>query len=235
MIIKTMIEGLARISEQLRLTVWDWWTASQLGAEVATPNKGDRERRTKIQSFSPEHTADLQVWFDVDRRALDPDFLSDPTRTKAERRAKAIRSPLFPTANGGFHTRSSVVDRWYRPAMKAAGLPTRTHYLRHAGVSSFLSHLRRREDLTPEQKKAVALQFAIDMGWKWPERMLEGYSAPERQIAKIEARKTWREERQKGLEALLSGLGSVEQDRRPEAANDMARSSIMRHILKEAA
>lgn len=224
MMFKTMVEGLARITEQINLTVWDWWTASRFGDSVQTTNKGRGKRRTKLQDFSPEHVVELLVFFDTERRLLDPEgwgvsewreYLEDETKTKKERRAKAMKAPLFPNARKTFHTRSGVVDQWYRPAMKANGLPTRTHYIRHCGVNSFLAFIRRRTDLTPEEKGAERLQFARDMGWAWPLVMLARYSGPERHTARVEARREWRAERRVNLELLEGGLGSVAEDEEP--------------------
>lgn len=239
--IKTMIEGLARISEQCRITVWDYWDASRFGDAIDTTNKGEGDARVKVQVFSLEHVGELLIFFDGPRRALDPegwgleewrDYLSDETLPLRIRKAKAMASPLFPKQNGGFYAKSGVVDRWYRPAMKAAGLPTRTHYMRHAGVNAFLAWIAQQE-MTEEQKDAARLEFARGMGWKWPEVMLARYSLPERRHAAFEVRRSWLAARVENEKALADGHGRPPAEVVPMSAADRSMSRLVKFRCNE--
>lgn len=237
MMIKTMAEGLARISEQCRLSIWDYWEASGFGDAIDTTNKGDGDRRVKVQVFSAEHVGEILLFFDGDRRKLDRDgwglnewraFLTDESIPLRIRKAKAIASPLFPNAAKGFYDRSGVVDVWYRPAMRAAGLPTRTHYLRHCGVNNFLAYIAARDDLTAAEKDAARLEFAKSMGWKWPEVMLARYSLPQRRHAAFEVRRGWLDHRAKHDEAITEGLGRPPSEVIPMTGADKPMSRLMK-------
>lgn len=238
MMIKTMIIGLARIREQANLSLLDWWEESEFGEAIATTSKGTRRRRIKAQRFTPEHREELVAYFDGDRQRLDPNgwtleewtsFMRDPTVRVSVRRRAAANAPLFPTARGRFYSRSGILDYWYRPAMKAAGLPTRTHYIRHCGVNDFLAYVEGRSDLTHEEKEAARLTFARDMGWKWPEAMLEHYSLPQRKEAEIAASASWLRDRHERLNDLRSGIGNVVSLPEPVTKNDRGLSRLMRH------
>lgn len=244
MMIATMIEGLARISEQIALSVLDWWDETMFGQAIATTSKGRRRRRVKAQRFTPQHHAALVEYFDTARTRLDPNgwtleqwraFLTDPTIGKAERRRAAARAPLFPNARGGFYSRSGVLDHWYRPAMRAAGLPTRTHYIRHCGVNDFLAYIEARPDLTAEEKIAARLAFAKAMGWKWPEAMLERYSLPQRKEADIAATADWLQDRHARLNDLRSGAGTVVPIAPRVPGGERGLSRLVRHRVAQAA
>ena len=245
MMIKTMIVGLARIREQANLSILDWWEESEFGEAIATTSKGTGRRRIKAQRFTPEHREELHVYFDGDRRRLDANgwgieewtqFLRDPTVRVSVRRRAAANAPLFPTARGGFYSRSGILDYWYRPAMKAAGLPTRTHYIRHCGVNDFLAYIEARSDLTHEEKEAARITFARDMGWRWPLAMLEHYSLPQRKDAEIAASSSWLRDRHDRLNDLRKGLGNII-NIKPESITKSERdlSRLVRHRVAMAA
>lgn len=238
MMIKVMIEGLARILEQCRLTVWDWWKASQFGETILTTNKGCGKRRTKVQTMSLALVGELLLYFDMERRELDPDgwglddwrdFLTDATISPRVRMAKALRAPLFPNRSKRFHTRSGVIDVWYRPAMNRAGLPTRTHYIRHCGVNDFLAWVEARTDLTVAQVHAGKLAFAKDMGWRWPLVMLERYSLPQRREAAISLRRAWTTDRIHKLALIHEGLGRPAPAVLPPTRADKPMSRLFRY------
>ncbi|QXQ07294.1 hypothetical protein KX816_04485 [Sphingosinicellaceae bacterium] len=223
MMIKLMIEGLARIAEQIRLNLWDWWNASQFGSLIETTNKGGRGRRTKQQAITSALVAELLHYANNERVLLDRNgwsldrwrqFLTDPTRSMKERRMAAKKAPLFPARHKGFYSRSGVIDNWYRSAMRVAGLPSRTHYLRHSGVNDFLAYIEARDDLTPEEKRAAKLEFAKSLGWAWPEAMLERYSLPARKAAQLVTATEWLAHRHRQQELIMAGLG-----RPPRAAS----------------
>jgi len=242
--VKVLIEGLSRIAEQINISVWDWFE-SDFGESFAMTNKGRRKKRVKTQWITPGLVAELHEFFDGARRALDPngwgidqwrEFLTDPTISKAQRMKAAKAAPLFPSKSGGFYSRSGVLDVWYRPAMRSAGLPTRSHYPRHCGVNHFLAYVDARPDLTNDEKQAAKLAFARSMGWKWPDVMLDRYSLPQRRSAEITATREWRLDMRKHLQDLASGIG------RPPLVhplqptqNDVQLSRLARHRMKEAA
>lgn len=217
----TQIEGLARISEEVAISVLDWWQ-SQFGHTLATPNKGDGNARTKLQVLSDLWVGEEHLYFDNERRELDPDgwgiaewrdYLLDEKIPEAVRHAKATRSPLHPNQRGGFYSRSGYADYHYAPAMKAAGLPTRTHYPRHCGVNDFVNYVNSRTDLSSEEKADRLLVFARSMGWKWPEVTIATYSLPARQNEMFEVQREWaamRRSRPSELLAAGAGLPRVE-------------------------
>lgn len=241
MMIKVMIEGLARIAEQIRISIWDWWNASQFGSAIDTTNKGGRGRRTKQQAISDELVAELTRFGDEERAALDPlgrtladwrEYLTNPAIPMKERRKAAKKAPLFPARHKGFYSRSGVIDVWYRPAMQAAGLPTRTHYLRHSGVNDFLAYIDARPDLTPEEKDAAKLEFGRAMGWKWPLAMLERYSLPARKAAQVAAAADWLAQRRQQQEAIVAGLGRPAPATKP-TSNDRQLSRLVKYSMSE--
>lgn len=216
MMIRLMIEGLARIAEQIRISIWDWWKASQFGNQIDTTNKRSRGRRVKLQSITDELVAELLKFGNNERVALDErgwtldqwrTFLTNPTISMKERRIAAKKAPLFPARHKRFYSRSGVIDNWYRPAMQAANLPSRTHYIRHSGVNDFLTYIDGREDLTPAEKDAAKLEFGKAMGWKWPLAMLQRYSLPARKAAQLVAATDWLAHRRQQQELIAAGLG----------------------------
>ena len=240
MMIKTMIEGLARILEQINLSLLDWWEESEFGESIATTSKGRRRRRVKAQHFTPQHHAELVDFADDARKSLDPNgwgleewraFLTNPNIKPSVRKKAARNAPLFPNARGRFYSRSGVLDHWYRPAMRKAGLPTHSHYLRHCGVNDFLAYIDSRPDLTTEEKRAAKLAFGRRMGWKWPEVMLERYSLPQRKEAEIASSADWLRDRRARLDDLRSGLGLVTAATMPVASTDRQLSKLFRHRL----
>ena len=158
-------------------------------------------------------------------------FLSDPRIPLKDRQRVARQAPLFPNHRGGFYTRSGFVDTWYRPAMKAAGLPTRTHYPRHCGINDFLTYVRGL-DISEPLKQLYRLEFAKSIGWKWPLVMLERYSLPERRQAQISVARAFHQQRSEMLAALAGGAGSILTSPPPAPVSKLARFTSPR---KEAA
>jgi hypothetical protein len=187
MLIDLMIEGLARLSEQIALTLKDWWDASEFGEQVNTPNKGDDYARTKVQVFSAAYAASLRIY--VNEQRIDwCELAGGERRTLNDFRrlaqggdlAALELEPLFTNAKGGFFSQSGVGDYYFRPAMEDAGLiGVTSHAIRHAGVNAFFEWLAVQE-MPKEEKEALKLEFGLYMGWKWPEKMLEHYSEVER-------------------------------------------------------
>jgi hypothetical protein len=216
MMIKVMIEGLARIAEEIRVSIWDWWNASQFGNQIDTTSKRSRGRRVKVQSITDELVTELSEYGNKERVVLDERgwsieqwraFLTDSTISMKERRIAAKKAPLFPARHKRFYSRSGVIDNWYRPAMRIAKLPTRTHYIRHSGVNDFLTYIDARHDLDPAEKDAAKLQFGQTMGWRWPLAMLERYSLPARKAAQLVAATDFLTHRRKQQELIAAGLG----------------------------
>lgn len=187
MLVDLMIEGLARLSEQIALTLKDWWDASQFGEKINTPNKGDDYARTKVQVFSAAYAARLRLYVDMQR--IDKNELAgNERRTLADFRrlaeggdlAALEAEPLFTNAKGGFFSQSGVGDYYLRTAMDEAGLlGVSSHAIRHAGVCAFFAWVAA-QDMPKAEKDELKMQFGIYMGWKWPEKMLEHYSETER-------------------------------------------------------
>jgi len=187
MLIDLMIEGLARLSEQIALTLKDWWDASEFGEKINTPNKGDDYARTKVQVVSAAYAARLRIY--VNEQRIDLNELSGGERrtlddfrrlAKGGDLAALEAEPLFTNSKGGFFSQSGVGDYYFRQAMADAGLEGITsHAIRHAGVSAFFAWLKE-QDMPKEEKDELKLEFGIYMGWKWPEKMLEHYSEAER-------------------------------------------------------
>ena len=116
--------------------------------------------------------------------------------------------------------------------MRAAGLPTRTHYLRHSGVNDFLAYIDARPDLTPEEKDAAKLEFGRAMGWKWPLAMLERYSLPARKAAQVAAATDWLAQRRQQQEAIVAGLGRPAPATKP-TSNDRQLSRLVKYSISE--
>ncbi|WP_394654052.1 hypothetical protein [uncultured Sphingomonas sp.] len=209
MLIDIMIEGLARLSEQIALTLKDWWDASQFGEKINTPNKGDDYARTKVQVFSAAYAARLRIY--VNEQRVDPNELAGGTRRTLDDFRKLAEGgdlaaleaePLFTNVKGGFFSQSGVGDYYFRKAMDDAGLDCITsHAIRHAGVCAFFAWLKE-QDMPKEEKEALKLEFGIYMGWKWPEKMLEHYSEVERRNQATATAIVFLQARRKQLEEL---------------------------------
>lgn len=187
MLIDLMIEGLARLSEQIALTLEDWWLASEFGEKINTPNKGDDFARTKVQVFSAALAARLRIFVNETRVDL-PELTGGKRRSLDDFRRIAAagdletlrREPLFTNSKGGFFSQSGVADYYFRPAMDEAGLHSiASHALRHAGTCAFFAWVKEL-DIPASEKESLKLEFGDYMGWKWPESMLEHYSEVER-------------------------------------------------------
>lgn len=197
----TQIEGLARISEEVRLSLLDWWRPSaSFGTTIATSNKGSRRIATKIQVITPQRCGGLRqygngerVEYDRARRTLDDyeTIMRDGSIPLVRRQAILAAEPLFPRQDGDFYASASgVVDVHYRPAMKEAGLITRTHYIRHSGVNMYFEYVDGL-DISRADKREMKLSFGVHMGWAWPEIMLDWYSGPARQREQIANAEAW--------------------------------------------
>jgi hypothetical protein len=200
-----MAEGLARLSEQIALTVADWWTGSRFATAIDTPNKGDDGQRTKTQIVTAELAAQLRHYFDYDR--IDPTGrkLRDYERLALAGDLTLLReAPLFPNKRGGFFSQSGVADYYFRPAMLDAGLKRATsHCLRHAGVNDFLSWVAGLE-CGAEEKDQLRRSFGRYMGWKWPEAMLDHYGMPTRQREAIDTATRFLVHREERLRSVAS-------------------------------
>ena len=209
MLIDLMIEGLARLSEQIALTLKDWWDASQFGEKINTPNKGDDYARTKVQVFSAGYAARLRLY--VNEQRIDCNELTGGTRRTLDDFRKLAeggdlaaleKEPLFTNAKGGFFSQSGVGDHYFREAMEDAGLDGITsHAIRHAGVCAFFEWLKE-QDMPKEEKEALKLEFGVYMGWKWPQKMLEHYSESERRNQATATAIAFLQARRKQLDAL---------------------------------
>lgn len=181
MLVDLMIEGLARLSEQIALTVKDWWDASEFGDRVNTPNKGDNYARTKVQIMSAAYLARLKWYFDNQRIDRNHRSLDDYRRLAEGGDLDALEAEaIFTNAKGLHFSQSGVADYYFRPAMVKAGLEgVSSHAIRHAGVCAFFAWLKA-QDISQEEKKALKILFGEYMGWKWPEGMMDYYGAAER-------------------------------------------------------
>jgi integrase len=215
MLIDLMIEGLARLSEQIALTLKDWWDASQFGEEINTPNKGDDYARTKVQVFSAAYAARLRLY--VDEQRIDSlELAGGERRTLADFRrlaeggdlATLEAEPLFTNAKGKFFSQSGIGDYYFRNAMQEAGLEGVTsHAIRHAGVCAFFKWVAE-QDLPGAENETLKLRFGTYMGWKWPEKMLEHYSEVERRDQATATAIAFLQARRKQLDE-LEGSGEL--------------------------
>lgn len=212
-LVKIAIWGLARLREQTRLTIWDWWKASRFGTLINTTNKGKRERRTKQQLIPDELVDELTTWgngarqkLDLHGRTLDQwrEFLSNDAFTLEDRTRQAKATPLIPNANKGFYTSSGIRDVWYAPAMRAAGLPTRFHFLRHAGVCDAIAMIDALE-VSEAEKTKLKIAFGRQLGWAWPERMIEWYNTAQAKTLEIEIAAAWQRDRRAHLKLIMEG------------------------------
>lgn len=179
MLFELMAVGLARLSEQARLTVGDW-ARSGFDLTIATPNKGDGFRRTKIQLMTEPLWARMIHWFDHDRKdpnGIDREAYSRLWRTQ-DGRLLMSQTPLFPNHRGDFYTYSGLVDCYFRPAMAGDLAHTVTHALRIAGVNEFIAWVDVKS-ISHAEKEQQKADFAVHMGWRWPDKMLEYYGAPQ--------------------------------------------------------
>jgi hypothetical protein len=98
------------------------------------------------------------------------------------------KTPLFPNARKGFYSYSGLVDVHFRPAMRGRLAGTVTHALRVAGINDFIAWVEG-QPLPRAEKEREKAKFAVHMGWRAPDLMLEYYSAPHRraQVAALVA------------------------------------------------
>lgn len=213
MLLKLAIWGLARLRELTKLRVWDWWKASEFGELIDCSNKGRDEEDAKQLLITSDLVDEFTAWFNADRKPLDRhgrsldewrEFLRDETKTMAQRMREAKETPLFPNARKGFHSPSGVRDVWYRPAMKAAGLPTRFHYLRHAGINDFIDFVNAME-IDEGERERLKLEFGSHLGWAWPERMMAWYSEPTRRQREIRVASLHQQDRRANLKRIADG------------------------------
>lgn len=178
MLFELMAVGLARVSEQARLSVWDW-AQSGFDLTLATPNKGDGFRRSKTQLITAPLWGRMIHWFDHVRK--DPNGLDREAYLRLARtpqgRVRMSETPLFPNHRGGFYTYSGLVDYHFRPAMTGDLAHTVTHALRIAGVNEFIAWVEAKP-LSRAEKEQEKAKFAVHMGWRWPDKMIEYYGAP---------------------------------------------------------
>lgn len=213
MLVKVAIWGLARLSEQISLTIWDWWNASRFRNLIDTKNKGQGEEPAKEQLIPDELVDELTAWANGDRVKLDrfgrtladwADFLSDESKTLEERKSEAKATPLFPNARKIFYTASGIRDVWFVPAMKKAGLITRFHFIRHAGVCDAYAMIDAME-ISEEAKTRKKIAFGRQLGWAWPERMVEWYATSTIKTAEIEIATEWQSNRRAHMRLIASG------------------------------
>lgn len=229
MLVDLMIEGLARLSEQIALTLKDWWDASEFGEKINTPNKGDDYARTKVQVLSAAYAARLRIY--VNEQRIDRNALAGGTRRTLDdfRRlaeggnlAALEAEPLFTNAKGDFFSQSGIGDYYFRKAMQDAGLDGVTsHAIRHAGVCAFFAWLKE-EDMPKEERETLKLEFGVYMGWKWPEKMLEHYSEVERRDQATATAIVFLQARRKQLDELegIDELAASNDDDPTPAHND---------------
>lgn len=203
MMFELMAEGLARIMEQATLTVWDW-AQHDFGPLIATPDKWDNYQRTKEQHVTPILLGRMLHWFDHQR--IDP---KGRTRAVYERLRRSrvgqdemMSTPLFPNNRGGFYTYSGIVDVWFKPALTAELRGTVTHGIRIAGVNAFIAWVNADESLSEEQKQAEKAKFAAAMGWRWADKMLAYYGAPENRNEVAQLMGRWAHHRHENLKRL---------------------------------
>lgn len=198
------IDACLRRFERISPSVWDHWNASKFGDVVFSLNKGDAGRRTKESIISKPTLGKILHFGESERQRLDSqgwklsqwrEYLSDPKVPIHTKRALAQAEPLLPTRKGVFISASGYSDHYYVPAMKRAGLVTRTHYTRHCGVHDFLDYVDSRTDLTADQRNEMRLAFGRAIGWAWPEVMLAYYSLPQRRKAILQNSRDWHETR----------------------------------------
>jgi len=213
LLVKISIWGLARLREQTRLTIWDWWKASRFGKLIDTTNKGKRERRTKQQLIPDDLVEELTEWGNGDRQKLDlhgrtleqwREFLLNESETVEKRMREAKATPLIPNARKSFYTSSGIRDVWYAPAMRAAGLPTRFHFLRHAGVCDANAMIDALE-VSEAEKTKLKIAFGRQLGWAWPERMVEWYNTAQAKTLEIEIAAAWQRDRRAHLQLIMGG------------------------------
>ncbi len=213
LLVKIAMWGLGRLSEQISLTIWDWWKASRFKNLIATKNKGQGEEPVKEQLIPDELADELTAWGNNGRVALDRHgrsldewaaFLSDETRPLDERKRQAIETPLIPNRRKGFYSASGIRDVWFVPAMKKAGLVTRFHFIRHAGVCDAYATIDAME-ISEDEKTKLKIAFGRHLGWAWPERMVEWYATAEIKTAEIEIATEWQRSRRAHLRLIASG------------------------------
>ncbi|HEX8584237.1 MAG TPA: hypothetical protein VF680_07495 [Allosphingosinicella sp.] len=221
MLFELMAVGLARVSEQARLSVWDW-AQSGFDLAIATPNKGDGFQRTKTQLMTAPLWARMIHWFDHDRKdpnGLDREEYSRLSRTPVGR-LQMSETPLFPSHRGGFYTYSGLVDYHFRPAMTGDLAHTVTHALRIAGVNDFIAWVEAKPISRAEKEREKA-KFAVHMGWRWPDKMLEYYGAPHNLAQSAATAAAFAADREKHLAAAAQSPETLlrQAPARPRAAN----------------
>ncbi len=227
LLIDLMIEGLARLSEQIALTLKDWWDASEFGEEIYTPNKGDDYARTKVQAFSAAYAARLRRFVDIDRVDRN-EVAGGARRTLDDFRQMALagelhtlgREPIFTNAKGDFFSQSGVADYYFRPAMIEAGLDgVSSHAIRHAGVCAFFAWVKK-QAVDQAEKDALKAHFGRYMGWKWPEAMLEHYGEAERRKQATDAAIQFLQARRQQLDSMAAD---------DEPANSQFEAPVLEH------
>lgn len=236
MLFQVMAQGLSRVAEQVALTVLDWWK-SRFGTELATPNKGDGVRRTKTQVIENELADAMGEWFDTLRRppkgsvrrtrAEWKAFLENEDMPLSVREAAAAAEPLFTRPNGLAY-KAGGARKWFAKAVRAfkraasaATLVTRTHYLRHAGVNTYLALLEADQTLSADQKNERKRLFGEHMGWKWPLHTMGTYSAPQREAEKLAVAREFLSAVKRNDDLIKQGHGSVVRiDMLKNTAND---------------
>lgn len=233
------IDACLRRFERISPSIWDHWQASQFGDIVFGQNKASAGESSKTSTISRMTLGKILFFGEGERQHLDTqgwklsqwrEYLNDPKIPLHAKQALASKEPLLPTQKGRFLSKSGYSDYYYAPAMKKAGLVSRTHYTRHCGVHQFLDYVDGLTHLTADQRNEMRLSFGRAIGWAWPEAMLAHYSLPQRRQATLKTARHWHLQREDYAAKIASGEFSP--TKRPLTTTEPQLSALARHAVE---
>ncbi|SNS89882.1 hypothetical protein SAMN06295912_12252 [Sphingomonas laterariae] len=165
-----------RIFEALALTLGDW-SAFDFGNRIAASNKGSHGARTKILYLPARAREALVAYVETARRAQTGVSLAQARRLAADGRHDVLATmPLFLNAKGTAISYSLFADHYFRPTMRAIGLPgVTTHRLRREHALRALLKIRGLARDKAHEAAMIAI-YAEMMGWRTGAAMVDHYA-----------------------------------------------------------
>ena len=170
-----LFDSGARVSEVCAATMFNWWRASNFGAQIDSPSKGSHGHVVKALSLDKSTAKALRTYIDTERKAHDPEgrgLKEFEVLAKTNRLPRDV--PIFLNRFGRQVTPGLYRDRHFRKTARAADMTIGPHAARHNFVSLALEEIDRTSK-SPAERQLLREQLVNYVGWKQGDRMLQVY------------------------------------------------------------